>query len=334
MLIIQASNIHTGGGAILLSAALRACVENGVSTTVFHDSRFQWRHKSPHIKMIPVQPSLIDRLKAEWQLRQLATESDTTLCFGNLPPFFRLKGKCILFFQNILLLQAVRMDFPFRVVVKQILEKLWLSMFFSNVNRVIVQSSTVQDMMLSVFPNSKPEILPFAEFAKPTSAEKKIYDFLYVSSGDPHKNHIKLLAAWERLANAEMFPSLMLTVSDAYPELLSTISILQKNGLNILNEKKISHRQVMDLYQQSRCLIFPSLAESFGLPLFEAKNAGLPILASELDYVRDVVEPLETFDPNSSRSIERAILRFLKTDEAKPQNIYSSQEFIQSILGK
>ena len=39
--------------------------------------------------------------------------------------------------------------------------------------------------------------------------------------------------------------------------------------------------------------------ESFGLPLLEASSIDLPIIASESDYVRDVCEPAQTFDPNS-----------------------------------
>jgi hypothetical protein len=43
----------------------------------------------------------------------------------------------------------------------------------------------------------------------------------------------------------------------------------------------------------------------------EAQAAGLPILAAELDFVRDVCEPTVTFDPHSARSIARAVERFL-----------------------
>lgn len=67
----------------------------------------------------------------------------------------------------------------------------------------------------------------------------------------------------------------------------------------------------MAVYSCARALIFPSFAESFGLPLLKAQSVGLPILAPELDYVRDVCEPVETFDPQSARSIARAVSRFV-----------------------
>jgi glycosyltransferase involved in cell wall biosynthesis len=69
--------------------------------------------------------------------------------------------------------------------------------------------------------------------------------------------------------------------------------------------------EVHRLYRCAGALIFPSTAESFGLPLLEAVAAGLPILASESDYVRDIVEPVQTFDPRSAVSIMRAVSRHL-----------------------
>ena len=50
---------------------------------------------------------------------------------------------------------------------------------------------------------------------------------------------------------------------------------------------------------------------TFTPPLIEAKYLNLPVLAGELDYIRDLIDPIQTFDPNSSISIYRAVKRFL-----------------------
>jgi hypothetical protein len=47
------------------------------------------------------------------------------------------------------------------------------------------------------------------------------------------------------------------------------------------------------------------------MSLIEANDVGLPILAPELDYVHDVCNPIETFDPKSSLSIARAVMRYV-----------------------
>jgi hypothetical protein len=39
------------------------------------------------------------------------------------------------------------------------------------------------------------------------------------------------------------------------------------------------------------------------------------VLASELDYVRDVLDPEQAFDPESAVSIARAVKRFMGIEE-------------------
>jgi glycosyltransferase involved in cell wall biosynthesis len=85
------------------------------------------------------------------------------------------------------------------------------------------------------------------------------------------------------------------------------------------------------LYSSVDALIYPSKFESFGLPLIEAEQSGLPILAPELDYVRDVVIPEQTFDSGSATSIARAVKRFMGLKEpALP--IQNAQGFMEHIL--
>jgi len=90
---------------------------------------------------------------------------------------------------------------------------------------------------------------------------------------------------------------------------------VQEHGLKILNVGWVSQTELVELYRQTKALIYPSSFESFGLPLIEARNANLAIIASERDYVRDIVDPEETFDPSSPRSIARAVKRFLGRPE-------------------
>lgn len=88
---------------------------------------------------------------------------------------------------------------------------------------------------------------------------------------------------------------------------------------------------IPNLYQSSSVLIFLSKTESLGLPLIEATQHGLLMIASELDYVRDVIQPAETFDPNSPVSIAWAVRRFL--DKAEPTiQIHSAEEFLAEAL--
>ena len=102
-------------------------------------------------------------------------------------------------------------------------------------------------------------------------------------------------------------------------------------GLQIVNEGTISHKAVIALYEKVDALIYPSFFESFGLPLIEARQSDLPVLAPEMDYVRDILDPEETFDPNSSISIARAVKRFLGANE-NPLPLLDANAFINHIF--
>ena len=67
------------------------------------------------------------------------------------------------------------------------------------------------------------------------------------------------------------------------------------------------------------------------MPLLEAEAMGLPVIASEMDYVRDVIVPAETFDPHSAVSISRAVRRFLSLAEPPVETITSS-DFLKRIF--
>jgi glycosyltransferase involved in cell wall biosynthesis len=162
-------------------------------------------------------------------------------------------------------------------------------------------------------------LLPFVKSATQCAANacvQREWDFVYVADGEAHKNHRNLLQAWELLAQDNLRPSLALTLSSRDVALKQKVAqVNEKSDLQIRDCGQMPHEEVVRLYGKARALIFPSTSESFGLPLIEASHLGLPILASELDYVRDVCVPAETFDPHSPVSIARAVKRFLGCPE-------------------
>jgi glycosyltransferase involved in cell wall biosynthesis len=160
----------------------------------------------------------------------------------------------------------------------------------------------------------------------------KKFDFIYPASGEPHKNHKNLIDAFIILAEEGHFPSLALTLDvNKFNDTLKSIELAKNTfKLNILNMGFLPHEELLRIYSSTRYLVYPSLYESFGIPLFEAKQAGLFIVAAELDYVRDSINPDQSFDPNSAVSIARAIKRSLGISE-EPAVMLSADEFLSKI---
>jgi len=70
-----------------------------------------------------------------------------------------------------------------------------------------------------------------------------------------------------------------------------TINIIKdlKISNHISLEGKLSYERVLSFYKSCDLLVFPSYIETFGLPLIEAASFGMPILAADMNYAREVI---------------------------------------------
>lgn len=338
---IHAVNVHQGGGRSLL-VALVSAVKGQVTLSV--DERLTLSDpQKKNIQLKRVKPSILQRLLAERWLAKSVLKDDVVLCFGNLPPLFKLLGHTVVFMQNRYLIEDVSLNkFPFKVRLRLTVERLWLSFRLKNVDEFVVQTPTMKRWMEIKTRGRVPVIVsPFVADPrgfKRFPPQKKDqddadYDFVYVASGEPHKNHHRLIDAWCLLAEEGLYPSLCLTLDEElFADLFEFIQMMrQRCHLNITNAGGLSHHAVLEMYKKSRAVIYPSKFESFGLPLIEARQAGLPVLASELDYVRDVLDPEQVFDPDSPVSIARAVKRFMGVDE-KPLLLLNASQFLESLF--
>lgn len=320
-LILYAPNVHTGGGLTLLRALLRDWPATRKLCAVL-DARARNTLQLPPLHEVHwTTASLSGRLEAERQLKDMVQKGDTVFCFHGLPPLFRSRGNVVVYLQSALLVGLMRLrDFAPRVAARVAVERLFSRLFRQHVAEYLVQTPTMARAVSVWHRREMPvALLPFRDHATPAPNEARAWDFVYVSDGLPHKNHDRLLLAWELLARDGLKPTLALTLGPRDQALMAKVNdLVARCGARIHNIGHVSHSEVLRLYAQAGALIFPSLGESFGLPLIEATDAALPILAPELDYVRDVCSPVETFDATSPVSIARAVKRHLQCAEPVP----------------
>ena len=152
-------------------------------------------------------------------------------------------------------------------------------------------------------------MLPFFREEVPVQHNaQQISKFIYVADGVPQKNHAVLLQAWEYLQDRyQLTPELHLTIPAHFTKLIATIQQLQHKGINTINHGVIEKAELNLLYQECGYLIFPSLRESFGLPLIEAVQAGCGVVAADLPYVYDVIRPSAVFNPVQPQSIAEVV---------------------------
>lgn len=338
-LILHAPNVHSGGGLVLL-LSLQSAPNLTVRFAQIDLRAKQLLHFPMETSLHYVNNSVFSRLYAELRLWRCTKANDLVLCFHGLPPLLPIRGHVVVFVQNRILFETGSLvGYSLSTRIRLTIERLWTRVMKGNCNRYIVQTPSMaaavscrlgHDIEVGIMP-FVPSVVSFSPEKMPGSVGK--YDFVYVASGEAHKNHSSLLEAWRLLADAGLKPSLAVTVN---PQLYSFVygeiaRYSQEYGLNIVNLGQVAMADISGIYQSSSALIFPSKTESLGLPLIEATQLGLPVIASELDYVRDVIQPAETFDPNSPVSIARSVRRFLGKAEPAVQ-IHSAEEFLAEVL--
>jgi glycosyltransferase involved in cell wall biosynthesis len=340
-LLLNAANVHTGGGFVLLRALMAAWPVD-LQLAALLDIRAREHVMLPDgAHVMWVDASVGSRLKAEIYLRSKAKAEDVILCFHGLPPLLSNPAKTIVFLQNRLYLAPnLPPGYKLKTRLRLTAERFVSRIFRHRVTEYIVQTPSMRRAVLQWYGPSDSvqpavRVLPFGEAQHPLPEQNgaaAVWDFVYVADGEAHKNHRTLLAAWQLLAQDGLHPSLALTLSTRDTLLKREVAALSEQaGLRISDLGHMPHENVLSLYATAKAMIFPSTSESFGLPLIEATHAGLPILASELDYVRDVCNPVETFDATSPVSIARAVKRFLKVPDPA-LHLRSPQEFWRELL--
>lgn len=337
--LLYAPNVHTGGGLVLLQALLDALPRDRALLT-WLDARAQAKLRLPDGLVVRwVRPSFASRFGAEVSLARQSLPADRLLCFHGLPPTLPNPADIEVFQQNrVTLGQMSLSEYSLWSRLRIGLEQLITRHFAHRVRRYWVQTPSMRVALRACLANRdiNVRVFPFNDTAPASAMDEPRaprWDFVYVADGEAHKNHRVLVHAWELLAEQGLRPTLALTLAERDAALAQWIQErAMESDLRIVNIGQMPHAEVQGLYRDARALVFPSYCESFGLPLVEAPALGLPVLAGELDFVRDVCDPQESFDPHSALSIARAVRRFLGQAES-PATPADAGAFLRALLG-
>ncbi|MDT7933112.1 MAG: glycosyltransferase [Sphingomonadaceae bacterium] len=326
---LSAPGVHVGGGLVLLRPLLEAAADQLGHVQLDPRADAELLALAPGAELVA--PTAVARLAAAARIARRAEAGDRLLLFNSLPPPHRSAAHTVVFVQAPYLAGLTEaVHYPPRLRARIAFERAWLRAFRANADRWLVQTPTMAAALAATLPGARIEPMPFRA-PEPVERADRGARFIYPASGEAHKNHARLVEAWALLAAEGFRPPLALTLDPA-----ATAELIARAGrgpLTIDALGTIGRDRLRAELARSAALIFPSLAETFGLPLLEAAEAGLPILACERDFVRDVCVPAETFDPVSPRSIADAVRRFLSSPRAPVQPL-SPKAFVDVLLRK
>jgi len=152
---------------------------------------------------------------------------------------------------------------------------------------------------------------------------------LFVGSLEPRKNLGRLLDAWDTLpAGIQETHRLVAVVPASWRQetVRQRLDRLMAQGRALLVENA-SEEELADLYRGSRALVFPSLAEGFGLPVAEAMACGTPVVTSNRSSLPEVAgDAALLVDPEDPAAIGTAIARILGDEDLRRRLVEAGLE--------
>jgi len=330
MTLIDALYINKGGGAVLLQYLIETILAGTNKEKFFFllDPRFDIPAQlTSNYEVIPNKVS--ERVKFYKLHRNDYTK---VFCFANTPPPVKLQVPVYTYMHNQKLLEAPKHKFK-KMFWAQYIKYLFIKRYNNNTNYYIVQTPHMVKELVSVGLKDQQHCLsiPFYDNKKYIGggipfAQRPLNEFVFISNPSPQKNYPKLLNAWEYLLQQGHTPTLHVTIDHTAPALLERVRLLNERGTKIVNHVYVDPRE---LYFNCAYLIFPSIMESFGLPLIEAADSGMKIIASDLPYVYDVVTPSLTFPPNDPVAIANAVLTATKDYDLHTPTITTKNQILE-----
>lgn len=329
-IIVNATALNSGGGLTILKQFVKAIPNDEIVYYVFISDSISFNNPNSNVQFIEVKlKSFIDRFYwdlfgVSYWIKKNNVKPQASLSLQNTNFRVNTSVPNFIYFHNALVFNTAQWN-----IFDKRERTLW---FYKNIYPLYIQLSLNKNSYIFVqslyvkqqfskkfnFPLSKIFVIePTVEI--PELKRKPCFkvdltqvNLFYPSAFLPHKNHKTLFNALCLLDKSiqEMI-TLNVTISQ------SALDYLIKNKvyyfkLNLLGD--ISLQDVFAIYQVSDALVFPSFIETVGLPLLEASALGLPILVSDLEYSRELLNDYEgvVFIENKdtyswAKSIERLI---------------------------
>ncbi|MEZ9543701.1 glycosyltransferase family 4 protein [Vibrio sp. 10N.286.48.C11] len=208
---------------------------------------------------------------------------------------------------------------------KLIVELPHVKMALTENRKVDIDKISVVENCVSGFFNNKPET--WAGISLPFNKSDHVLTFGFLGRGYYHKN-LKILAKVSHILENDLNLThrFLFTLTD------DEMADLEFNDLpNFHSIGPINSNQCPSFYREIDALIFPSLLECFSATPLEGMLMKVPVFASNLPFVKDVCEDhVFYFDPYDAQNIARVIFDNLTLNQELTSVLVNAYHFALS----
>ncbi|MWD27929.1 glycosyltransferase [Aquicoccus sp. SCR17] len=134
--------------------------------------------------------------------------------------------------------------------------------------------------------------------------------FVILGTIEPRKNHALMLDFWEEMSHStppERMPRLLICGTRGWrnESLFRRLDSSPLIGRSVTEHAGLGDAAVAALLQGSAGLLFPSLAEGYGLPPIEAAALGVPVVCNDLPICREVLGDIPIYAKVTDRYLWR-----------------------------
>jgi len=205
-----------------------------------------------------------------------------------------------------------------------------------NAKNIIVPSQQTKDDLVNLYnaDESKIHVIPLG-YIRVSNQERLISNvkkepyFIFVGRIEYKKNTDTLIKAFHKFCEADKEAKLVLVgkVGHGGKEILANIPNEIRNRIEITGY--VSDEEKNELMQNALAFVFPSRYEGFGIPLLEAMDYNLPIIASNIPTSREVAgESALYFDADNTETLSILMQQIKADGELRKQMIKEGQEIL------
>jgi len=333
MLLVDSTYIHIGGAKIVLDYLVEELEKTDINVFYLFDARVEkkpFKIKSTN-KFLYIDGVLRKRVLF---YKKNNDSFNNVIVVGNIPPPVKLNCNVITYFHNPMYL-AVPQDFSFVQRFLYLLKVMLINKWKKNTDVWFVQSTIIREMFTEKFGETrKIEILPFFKPLRMNhkKLEKKKQTYFFPSTGQENKNHKRLIEAFCNFYDKYMIGELILTVPEQYEASFAIITKAINSGYPVVNLGYVDRNSLIEYYEKSEYLMFPSLSESLGLGIIEGIEFECKVIGADLPYTYAVCEPSLVFNPLDSASIEKAFIQSISCQKISVAKIHNEINRLINLL--